>query len=618
MPAEIISHLTVRTESVRSGFSYAAQMLIAKAMGIFSDEENVRDVLGLNGDGPSDLLRRQIAKLIEENPLLRQSGLPPAALERVLFGFLKENFSRMFESQRPFVGGALAGFYHRAGDIIRDGHKKSLSNELVPDIRVESLSRMQWTMLDVAEPLVLPDCVAIGIDSKGNSAPYLFQDSDDLIVVAMPLGTRRLMVGKVDHAHPFQAFLFNIRAVACSESFFVSSMNAKALADWSKYIGVESRTLIHRNVDGVFAEYIAKKATLQSPHEKKISAEPAGPAISSPQWMIHFLGCADEPTAKKIGETVSGVVAELAQVIPLNRIDGITFAQDYPAALRNLDRGFGSTRPLTTTDEEGVVGVAMSPLVLRDGVVKAHIVMRGDLGHALIGEDEYWRSIGYQMLVYELAEVSCTEIFDTALPGVLLKPITNYFDAYRFECLNFAWSSYFSARMSAGLARDGGKILSDVTIAALDRAGRDIPELRYAYRFDGDVPKLMNGTLKYIRAILSHAARLVGHFDSLSASPFDEEGALQGALDRRGLRQWFDTYQADLRKLWDRLGQWESFDEFLALGGHAERIMWQFGMVLWQSEDGVCRVEVPLASDIQRLVVHAQVAHIPRDESPSS
>jgi hypothetical protein len=417
----------------------------------------------------------------------------------------------------------------------------------------------------------------------------------------MPLGTRRLIVGKADQARPFQEFLFNIRAVASSESFFVSSINAKQFADWSKYIGVESRTLIHKNVDVVFADYTAKKATLEDAGLNEAFTEPSSTMNSEPPWMIHFLGCADEPTAKKIGETVSGVVAELAQVIPLNRIDGITFAQDYPAALRDLDRGFGNVRPLTTTDEEGVVGIAMSPLVLRNGVVKAHIVMRGDLGLAMIGEDEYWRSISYQMLVHELAEVSCTEIFDTALPGILLKPLTNYFDAYRFECLNFAWSSYFSARMSASLARDSGKILSDVTIAALDRAGRDIPDLRYAYRFDGDVPKLLNGTLKHIKVILSHAARLIGHFDSLSTSPFDEEGALKAALERRGLRQWFDTYQADLRKLWDRLGRWESFDEFLALGGHAERILWQFGMVLWQSEDGVCHLEVPLASDIHRL-----------------
>lgn len=49
-----------------------------------------------------------------------------------------------------------------------------------------------------------------------------------------------------------------------------------------------------------------------------------------------------------------------------------------------------------------------------------------------------------------------------------------------------------------------------------------------------------------------------------------------------------------------RFGQWECFDEFLALDVHVERLMWQMGMLPWHGPEGV-RVEVPIFTDIERL-----------------
>jgi hypothetical protein len=453
---------------------------------------------------------------------------------------------------------------------------------------------------------VLPDCVAISIDTKGGAKPYVWQDADEIATVAMPLTSNKLLIGKVRQDEPFNTALFNLRAIACSENFFVSSVKTDELEEWAKYIGVESKTLMFSTIEGVFSEYLAKKTSI----EKTTSSEPPREGAESvPSWQIHFLGCADEPTAQKIGAAVSAVVAELKKVVPLNRIDGITFAQDYPTALQNLDRGFGATEPLSTTTEEGVVGVAMSPMVQRDGVVKTHIVLQRFIGEALISEDSAQEAQGYQILVGALVEASCNEMFDIALPGVLLKPFDNAFDSYRFAGLSFAWCNYISARFTAKFAESSGTYLRDILIAALDRAGKDILEYRFEYRFHGDIPKFMDATFARIKPMLLHGARLAGHFDGLEAAPFDEEGSLQAAFERLGLRQWFDSYCRDLRRLWDRLGQWDSLEEFVALGGHVERLLWQFGIILWMTEDGGCRIEVPLASDAQRLMAH-QAAQI--------
>ncbi|MDE2163787.1 MAG: DUF4238 domain-containing protein, partial [Alphaproteobacteria bacterium] len=500
IPAEIIAHLTFRTDAVRSGFTYASKLLLLRTMQVFSDKEHVSDILGLNSDKPTDSLRDHLTKLIEENPNLKQSGLPTPALERVLFGYLKENFPKFFADQRPMTNGALASLYAGMDQTMRDGHNKALEKDLAPAHRIETLSRMQWSIEAVSTPLVLPDYVAVGVDKKGDVAPYILQDADELESVAMPLTSNRLLIGRFSGAAEFPVFLFNLRAVASSENFFVASVVTDDLIEWGQYIGVEPRTRFHKGVSEAFTHFDQKK----SPREVEPS-EPVVehlPAYSSPNWMMHFLDCGDEETAKKIGAVASGVVFELAKVIPLNRIDGITFARDYPAALQNLDRGFTVSKPLTTTTEEGVEGVAMAPHVLRDGVVKTHIVMRGDIGHGLISDDETWRNIASQMLVAELVEAACSEMFDTALPGVLLKPIASAFDFQRFDCVNFAWSSYISSRLSAHIARDSGAWFRDYLIRALDRASRDIPKMRYAYRFHGDVPQLMRETYDRLKPIL--------------------------------------------------------------------------------------------------------------------
>jgi hypothetical protein len=39
----------------------------------------------------------------------------------------------------------------------------------------------------------------------------------------------------------------------------------------------------------------------------------------------------------------------------------------------------------------------------------------------------------------------------------------------------------------------------------------------------------------------------------------------------------------------------------LALGNHVERLLWQFGLFLWQTPDGNCRLEAPLHFDREQL-----------------
>jgi hypothetical protein len=104
---------------------------------------------------------------------------------------------------------------------------------------------------------------------------------------------------------------------------------------------------------------------------------------------IHLIGYDTEEHANEIGALVSECLTAVASELDLSLddLDGITVAHDYARALAELDRGFAASQPLAPTSDLAV-GIAMTPAVLRDGCVKAHIVLHAGIPESLKSEDE--------------------------------------------------------------------------------------------------------------------------------------------------------------------------------------------------------------------------------------
>ena len=186
-------------------------------------------------------------------------------------------------------------------------------------------------------------------------------------------------------------------------------------------------------------------------------------------YSVTFLDCADQETAQKIAVAVNTVVSEMSGWMPLRRLDNITFADDFIAALRNLDRGFSASGSLIPTEMDEVAGVAMAPLVLRDGFAKICIVMQAWLGNALIGTDTDHQTTAIHVLVNQLAYVTCVELIDQCLPGVLLNRVEDDWDAGLYIYINNAWTAYFAARMSAIFNPTLAKSYRDILVTVLAR-----------------------------------------------------------------------------------------------------------------------------------------------------
>jgi hypothetical protein len=245
----------------------------------------------------------------------------------------------------------------------------------------------------------------------------------------------------------------------------------------------------------------------------------------------------------------------------------------------------------------------MTPTVMRDGIVKSHVVARLWIALALLSEDESVQRLALHLIVQQLAHVACTQLFDEALPGDRSR---DPYDAFLYPYIAEAWSGYIGARASAVFDPSFGASYRELAMAALSAARRDIPQARLEYRYHGDMDRLLGTVLPRIEAVLQTTAQVLGHYDGLSEATFFDE-SLAHNFEEAGLRFWVELFQSDLELVWKRRGHWTSLDEFLSLNQHVERLLWQFGLFPSKAADGQIRVDVPLASDAAQLGVPPSV-----------
>jgi hypothetical protein len=278
--------------------------------------------------------------------------------------------------------------------------------------------------------------------------------------------------------------------------------------------------------------------------------------------------------------------------MPLDRLDGFTFAADYNQALLDLDRGFGATKPLTPTSEEFATGAAMAPTILRDGVLKNRVVMSAWFGRALIGENKEDQLLAIHTIFHELSHVACYQIFDETLPGTALKPISDPYEAPMFQQTHTCWDEYYASYTSAFFDPSLLDGYRDTLIEGMKRADARIREAKDAFWAERDLDAFFEVLLSSIGSMVKFAGYLLGHADGIEASPFDDEGRLAetlsacGTLEDSDLTSAFNDLHQTLRVLYERTGEWASIEEFFALNRSVEEMALHYGVVLSHGPDG--------------------------------
>jgi hypothetical protein len=270
----------------------------------------------------------------------------------------------------------------------------------------------------------------------------------------------------------------------------------------------------------------------------------------------------------------------------LNRVDEVIVSRNYESTLAALDRGAPVSKPLEVTVEKYSRGVAMTPKVTRGGVTKVVVVFSEEIFASLGGEDDTRFFDGVHTIAHELAHASETEIFDDALPGVLMSPFDDTYEGELYPCADSAWNEYYAERVSAKLSPYDASGWRGAFISALEHADELVKAARSVYAQTSNLNDLFPPAAKAIGRAMKFAGYFLGHADGQDGQPNDDSGVLAEALDRFELRSWFDGLHADLRALFDRAGQWTSFDEFLVLNRRLEEALNHYLIFPERTDDG--------------------------------
>ncbi len=602
--AEIVNHLVPRTAHVRVNMERGLRMMAHGIQTILSDDDRIQTLMGLDEDEPTEAFQKSLTEKLGEIEGIENLGLPEGLIERIAFIAAKENFATLAVDTLPILRDLFGSWLETTDGFVRETHNKTLEKISTSSSRLKLLENLNWTVQAAQrEGAILPDCAALAVDQSGQAAPAMFSDWKQVSAVILPVAPDKLLVGAATEFDVAQLLDFNEEAARCSHDFFLAPMTSEYLTGLHKLLGERSMKLVEDGVNGAMESYLA---IVPKPRDKDALLFPADLINQSSepwQYELSLIDCGDAENVQELSNTIQGIVASLAQALPLHRLDGITIASDYRAAVTSLDRGYkGASAPDTAPEEIGQ-GIARTMSVQRGGGWKDRIILDARAAFALLAEESDTVEWGLYLLVRQLTEVAISEMIERQLPGVWMEPISDPLHGFLYPSVHPAIFGYLASHISAGIgdSQHHVSVKRELFITALGDLKSAGLAARLEYRYHGDLDRLLGIVMPRISYALQFAADLLGHCAASGADPFDADGEFSAVLSDVGLQQWFPIFRDRLERLRIRLGRWESFDEFLSLDVHVERLMWQLGMLPWHGAEGV-RIEIPLGTDIDKLL----------------
>ncbi|KAB2792992.1 DUF4238 domain-containing protein [Brucella anthropi] len=602
--AEIVNHLVPRTAHVRVNMERGLRMMAHGMDTILGDDDRIQSLMGLNEDEPNAVFRNNLAEKLSEIEGIESLGLPVNLIERIAFVAAKENFATLAADTLPLLRDLFSSWLETTDGFVRETHNKTLAKISSSSPRLKLLEDLNWTVQSAQrEGAILPDCAALAVDQSGQAAPAMFSDWKAVSAIILPVTPDKLLVGAATIYNVTQLLNFNDEAARCSHDFFLAPTINEYLTGLHKQLGERSVTLIEEGISGALEPYLT---IVPKPRDEDAPIFPADLNNQSNepwQYELSLIGCGDAENVQELSNAIQGIVTSLAQALPLQRLEGITITSNYREAVVTLDRGYeGASAPDSTPEEIGQ-GIARTMSVQRGGHWKERIILDARAAFALLAEESDTVEWGSYIFVRQLTEVAISEMIEHHLPGVWMKPISDPLHGFLYPSVHPAIFSYLASHISAGFSgpHHHVSVKRELFITALGEMKSTSFATRLEYRHHGDLDRLLGTVMPRISYALQFAADLLGHCAASGTDPYDADGELSAALADVGLQQWFPIFRDRLERLRMRFGRWESFDEFLALDVHVERLMWQLGMLPWRGPEGI-RVEIPLGTDIDKLL----------------
>jgi hypothetical protein len=601
--AECVMHFASRTAHLRGTMEVGLKQLSRNAASLFDDPDLLANMVGLNKTKPSTQFTGHLWDAIRKHVDLASLPIPGDVLERMAFAVAREQFTETLEQALPSFNELFAMMVHQSPELARDGHSKAVDDVLKGERnpRFDQLAQLEWYVLQgPAEGAILPHCVVLALANDERHGPYLHNDRENTQAVVMPISTEKVLVGvEIGSALPDLSDINRVSA-ASSHEFFLSSSTDTGIKQLHPYLGSRFAEFIDEAISEAFKNYLAP-----SDASKYLDEVPAAFTGSPPNWSYEMRldGWGDSEFAEASAERLRSIVGPMSQILPLQRMEAMVFAFDYALALTAIDRGIEGIAPTETIDNQVGKGVAKTLTVRREEGVRAVVVCDAIVLYHLMEGNSADADWALRIIIHQLALVAMLEWTERALPGVQLQRIPgSELDVWLYGHADAAINAYVASHVSAGFGdkEETTSLYRKLLIAAVGQIDTTIVPARLEYRTDGDLDKFIATALPIVRLILMFAADLLGHCKGSGDVLFDEEGELENALRLHGLEKWLSVLGADLEKVRTRLAEWTSFDEFMELNIHVERLLWQVGMIPWL-KDGRLWMEVPLQIDAEKL-----------------
>lgn len=311
------------------------------------------------------------------------------------------------------------------------------------------------------------------------------------------------------------------------------------------------------------------------------------PEPTDPAYSISMLGYPDEETAHQHAAAVRSLVSEAAKHLDLSGLDGITLAVDYAEALRTLDRGYDTDVPLVPS-VEAAVGVAMTPAVLRDGIVKSRVVVNAAYVDSLTdpgaaGESE--TAFVLHLLFHELCHVDITSRFDTCFPNRLLRRSEPNFHRFvQADVVRACWDEYAATRLSACVGASPAAGYEQIFLDALATvsARADLPLAAYASH--GDFERLVRDCYTTYGNLCKWASYVLGDSDGRDED-VSHRVTVRAALEGHWFAPVFFALRHSLRVLFEAYPTWTDHSAFDSLAVVIDSCVAKAGVKVWNAGD---------------------------------
>jgi len=588
--ADVIQHLAPRTAHVRDTMQQGVIKLIDTAADRYADSGDIHTLFGLDSNQPTDHFRETFLDSLLRRPEIQRADIPIQAIERFAFCIARESLPQIRRETRHTMRSVLHDTLPDFGDLVRKSHNEFLA-ELVKSGPPDTfLLELDWTIETApAAGAILPDFVVMAISDDGTANPLVYVAGERVHAVIMPVTPTKLLVGRKNGDTLPCDFDYNREAARASQSFFLSCTQDAETARVHPVLGERVPSLVEEVIDAAVQEPEPAGDAVtppgDSPGRSQRESGPAPEFGGTFEYDIWLIECADREDTAWLGEKIKALVSILSQALPLERLDGITMARDYPAAVGALDRGLHTENQLVPVTPEIGVGISQTVTIVRSGRLMCRIIVSDSVAHDLLSHDPERVGWAVHVLAHELAHVGMIGTVERVLPGSTLAHPDSLLDRNLSAILYPGLIVHVASHIAAGFGHPEAiaDMLRGFLAQSIKYMATRVPHERQAYLRHRDIDRLVSVAFPAVRHVLILAAQLLGHCTAARLSPAGDSHALSDVLDRENLTNWFKTYESDLERFRNRLGQWDSFDEFVAFNIHVERLLWHIGIV--PSED---------------------------------